>query len=305
MTQARVAIVTRTKSRPLLLERALRSVLNQTFQDWTHVIVNDGGDPAEVQRAVAPHREHYRGRIVVIDTSGSSGIEAASNIGVRASDSEFVVIHDDDDSWERDFLTRCVEFMDATDTPRLDCGYGGVITHSLRVDEEINGQNVRRIGEEPFNTWLANVSLYRLAAGNVFPPISFLFRRDAWEKVGGFRESLPVLGDWDFHLRVCACYEIGVVPELLANYHRRSSIQAGEYGNTIVVSDLKHRAYENLYRNELLRRDLEAGQAGLGFMVNMANSFEHLNDVLRPMERVKRRFQGNSLWRRLSRLFPR
>lgn len=305
MNQACVAIVTRTKNRPLLLERALRSVLNQTFQDWVHVIVNDGGDAAEVQRTVAAYRERYRGRLVVIDNLDSKGIEAASNIGIRESHSEFVVIHDDDDSWELNFLARCVEFMFARDKPRLDCEYGGVITHSLRVDEEIIGQNVRRIGEEPFNTWLANVSLYRLAAGNVFPPISFMFRRDVWEQVGGFRESLPVLGDWDFHLRVCACYEIGVVPELLANYHRRSSIQAGEYGNTIVVSDLKHRVYENLYRNELLRRDLEVGKAGLGLMVNMANSFEHLNDVLRPMERVKRRFQGNSLWRRLSRLFPR
>jgi glycosyltransferase involved in cell wall biosynthesis len=305
MNQARVAIITRTKNRVLLLERALRSVLDQTFQDWTHVIVNDGGDAAEVRKAVAPYLERYRGRVTVIDNPVSVGMEAASNIGVRASASEFVVIHDDDDTWERDFLVRCVGFMDAAGKPVLGYAYGGVVTHSLRVNEEIDGQMVRRVGVEPFNTWLSNVSLYRLAAGNVFPPISFLFRRDVWEDVGGFREELPVLGDWDFHLRVCARYEIGLVPELLANYHYRSSIHAGDYGNTIFVADGKHRAYENLYRNELLRRDLEAGKAGLGFMVNVASSFEHLNYVLRPMERVRRRFRGNFLWRGLSRLFPR
>lgn len=40
-------------------------------------------------------------------------------------------------------------------------------------------------------------------------------------------------------------------------------------------------------------------------ILNVTDSFEHLNDVLRPVERIKRRFRGNFVWRRLSRLFPR
>jgi len=42
MNRARVAVVTRTKNRAILLERAIHSVLKQKFHDWTHVIVNDG-----------------------------------------------------------------------------------------------------------------------------------------------------------------------------------------------------------------------------------------------------------------------
>jgi GT2 family glycosyltransferase len=195
--------------------------------------------------------------------------------------------------------------MDSTSKPRLDCEYGGVVTHSLRIIEELDGQEVRQVASEPFNEWMTSVSLYRLAAGNTFPPISFLFRRDVWEDIGCFREALPVLGDWDFHLRVCARYEIGLVPGLLANYHHRTSIQSGDYGNTVVAADAKHRAYENLYRNELLRRDLEAGQFGLGFLVNMGSSFEQLHRQFWPMERVLRKLRGNFLMRKLARLFPR
>jgi glycosyltransferase involved in cell wall biosynthesis len=305
MNRARIAIVTRTKNRGILLKRAIGSVLGQTCEDWTHVIVNDGGDAEEVRRVVAPHLDAYRGRIAVVDNPASVGMEAASNIGIRASSSEFVVIHDDDDSWERDFLARCVGFMDAAGKPRLGSEYGGVITHSLRIIEEIDGEDVRQVDAEPFNAWMSSVSLYRLAAGNTFPPISFLFRRDVWEEVGSFREELPVLGDWDFHLRVCARYEIGLIPELLANYHHRSSIQSGDYGNTVFVADDKHRAYENLYRNELLRRDLEAGRTGLGMVVNLANSFEHLHRQFWPLERVLHRLRSNFLARRLARLFPR
>jgi glycosyltransferase involved in cell wall biosynthesis len=305
MNRARVAVVTRTKNRAILLERAIHSVLEQKFHDWTHVIVNDGGDAEEVNRVLAPNLDAYRGRVVVINNPASVGMEAASNIGIRACTSEFVVIHDDDDSWEPDFLASCVEFMDSTNKPQLDCQYGGVVTHSLRVIEEMDGQDVRRVEAEPFNAWMPSISLFRLAAGNTFPPISFLFRRDVWEEVGCFREELPVLGDWDFHLRVCARYEIGLIPELLANYHHRATIQSGDYGNTVFVADAKHRAYENLYRNELLRRDLETGKTGLGFLVNVGSSFELLHRQLWPMERVLQKLRSNFLVRRLARMFPR
>ena len=41
--KAKVAIITRTKDRPLLLERAIQSVESQTYSDYVHVILNDGG----------------------------------------------------------------------------------------------------------------------------------------------------------------------------------------------------------------------------------------------------------------------
>ncbi|WP_363323715.1 glycosyltransferase, partial [Accumulibacter sp.] len=43
-----VAVITRTKDRPLLLQRALESVSGQSLTDIQWVIVNDGGEPAPV-----------------------------------------------------------------------------------------------------------------------------------------------------------------------------------------------------------------------------------------------------------------
>lgn len=286
MIRTRVAVITRTRNRPLLLERALDSVLGQRFADWMHVVVNDGGDAVPVRRAVASREDRYRGRLTLIDNPQSVGMEAASNIGVRASSSEFLVIHDDDDSWHPDFLARCVEFMDADAKPKLGCTYGGVITHSLRINEEMLADGVRTVSSTPFNTWLDGISLSRLAAGNTFPPISFLFRRDILDKVGSFREDLPVLGDWDFHLRVCAQFEIGLIPQMLANYHHRTAVQSGEYGNTVIAEAQHHHIYDNLYRNELLRRDLHEGRAGLGYLVSLARDFDRLHAQIYPLERL-------------------
>lgn len=303
MKRARVAVITRTKNRAILLKRAVESVLSQKYQDWTHVIVNDGGAPEEIRRVLAPNMELYGGRVTVIDNPASLGMEAASNIGIRGCDSELVVIHDDDDSWHPDFLERCVAFMDADDKPSLGCEYGGVITYSLRILEEMDGESVKTVASDPFNTWMQSVSLYRLASSNTFPPISFLFRRKVLDEVGYFREDLPVLGDWDFHLRTCMQYEIGLIPELLAYYHHRTSIKSGEYGNTVHAADYKHRTYDALYRNDLLRRDLREGKAGIGYLVNIGRSFDHLHAQIYPLERALETLRGFRLIRWLARSF--
>ena len=74
----KVAIITRTKNRVLLLDRAVKSVLCQTFDNWQHVIVNDGGDANPVDELVDRYLDQYAGRLTVIHNTQSKGMEAAS-----------------------------------------------------------------------------------------------------------------------------------------------------------------------------------------------------------------------------------
>jgi glycosyltransferase involved in cell wall biosynthesis len=272
MTHAHVAIITRTKNRPVLLERALESVLAQTFTDWHHVIVNDGGDPAAVERLCATQRDRYGNRLTIVHHATSRGMEAASNAGMRASSSEYAVIHDDDDSWKPTFLEECVAYLAS---PKKPWSIAGVVTHSDRIFEELDGETIRTMKIEPYNAWLESITLLRLAADNPFPPISFVFSRAAYESIGPFREDFPVLGDWDFHLRFIARYDIGLIPKALANYHHRPS-QSGDYGNTLFDGRRVHKEYDAILRNELLRRDLASGRVGLGLLVALAGAIEQV-----------------------------
>ncbi len=112
---------------------------------------------------------------------------------------------------------------------------------------------------------------------NQFPPIAFLFRRSAWEELGGFAEDLPVLGDWDFNLRFIEARDIGVIASPLARYHHRT-LPAGvnaSYGNSVHTGD-RHDRYDAVVRNRMLRRDLEAGKLGMGALVTLGR-LEHGN----------------------------
>jgi len=246
-----VAIITRTKDRPLLLERAARSVAGQTYPNIRWIVVNDGGDPEPVHDVLEGSLVDP-GRIAFLSHPESLGMEAASNAGIRVSTAELIVIHDDDDSWEPDFLEQAVTFLN-----RHDGLYDGVVCHSTHVEEIISGNTVLECGRRPFNNWLQNVQIAEMAAGNVFPPISFLFRRSLWESLGGFDETLPVLGDWDFNLRFLMEADIGVLPLPLANYHHRSEEgedTGGNYANSDSGSENPHVAYSAILRNRYLRR---------------------------------------------------
>lgn len=250
-----VGIVIRTKDRPELLGRALDSVLGQNFDDWRAIVVNDAGDPAPVEALVAARAD---GRIAILHRDRSAGMEAASNAGIGALKCRYLAIHDDDDSWEAAFLARTVGFLEANPD------HGGVVTGCVQRFETLEGGQVTEQRRQTLPLGINSVSLSAMAYRNQFPPIALLIRRSALDTVGHYDESLPVLGDWEFNLRLLTAFPLGFVGELLANWHIREGQGAAASSVTARV-DL-HQAYEIVIRDRFLRQN---GAADLAMAVNM------------------------------------
>lgn len=247
---AKVAIITRTKDRPILLKRAIQSVLNQNYDDWEHIIVNDGGNKETVETIVNIFAKDYLNRYKIIHNEASVGMEEASNIGIKASISDYLVIHDDDDSWDKEFLSKMLFAL--KNEQKINPSVKAIACQSIRVDEIIEGNEVKIIKEKLYNPNLIAASLLEMSGGNQFPPISFLFERQAAEKIGLFNSALEVLGDWDFHLRFLQHFEITILAKPLAKYHHRRDIKS-EYGNSVTAQQNKHILYHATYTNQYLR----------------------------------------------------
>ena len=265
-----VGIVTRTKNRPVLLKRAMESVINQSYPHWIQVIVNDGGAPDPVESLLAHFREQAAGRIRVIHNAQSLGMEAASNVGIRdlRGNVDYLVIHDDDDAWSPEFLTIAVGELEHVrdQMPSVQ----GVITLANAVYERIEGNIVTIDHAEEFLPGINQglVSFDQMLFQSQFAPIQFLYRAAVVEKIGLYREDLPVLGDWEFNLRFMGQYDIKVIPQILAFYHHRVEKSGGTYSNSIYGDREKHDFYRQLLKNEWLREDLANGRVSLGELVN-------------------------------------
>ena len=250
--------------------------MQQTLGDLQMVIVNDGGDSGTVEELLEARRDQVQGRAKVVHHEAPRGMEAATNTGLRSSDSRFVAVLDDDDTWHPRFLELTVAAMERT-------GSMGVVTDTEAVYEDIDYGDIRLLDwflfdpmadVAPFGAAgggrrpLPPTSLFRLLSGNQFPPCSFVYRREALGEVGYYDESLPVLGDWDFNIRFLLRHDIHYIDEPLAHYHHRKG-QSDELGNSAGHGgDLHERVREQLL-NRYLRQDIERHSVGIGVLANL------------------------------------
>ncbi len=249
---ALVSVVTRTNNRPLLLRRAAERVAAQTSPDLEWIVVNDGGEE-DLVRDVLQRSPVDRRRIRLISHTESAGMEAASNAGIAQASGRYLLIHDDDDTLHPDFLARSVAFLERPEGRR----YGGVVTGTDYVSEEIRGDRVIEHSRAPYMDWVRNIQLAEMLAQNLFAPIAFLYRRSIYDRIGGYAEDLPVLGDWFFNLEFLLTADIAVLPERLARYHHRDhgdSSSFGLYANSLTGGRSKHLEFASVMRNMFMRK---------------------------------------------------
>ncbi|MEF1284799.1 glycosyltransferase [Vibrio sp. M250220] len=294
----KVAIITRTKDRPITLERAMQSVLSQTEQDWIHVIVNDGGEQECVDKLAEKYSSEYSGRIKIIHNPQSLGMEAASNVGLKASESKYILIHDDDDSLNEEFLSISTTALEECQIPSVK----GVVTHTTQIFEEVTEENITFGYSQPFDAHLAAISLQKTCEINKFMPISFLYERAVFENIGYYDESLPVCGDWDFNIRFLMKFDILVVQRELANYHIRTN-QNSNYGNTVTQSKDKHLFYRSLIINKHLRNDLENKNISISHLLSLGEATHDIASNTWVIARVVNKLVNTKLLSPVKRLF--
>lgn len=292
----KVAVITRTKDRALLLERALQSIHKQTMTDFVHVIFNDGGEPEPVEKLVKKYKDLVKDRIHLIHKAQSKGMEdAILSEAVRSVSSTYVAIHDDDDSWHPEYLERTVAVLEEQQA-------AGVVVKTDKVIEEIDAANrqVVRLKTEAWMPELKAVNLYRQCIDNQMTPITFLYRRSVFDELDGYDDSLAVCGDWDFGIRFLQKYDVEFLDPgfALAYYHHRA-YKPGGVGNTSAAGNDRHRYYTNLLMNKYLRQELAEGRLGVGYIMSKLRYEQSAMAVL--AQRVLPGFVAKRLKRRVVR----
>ena len=189
------------------LPRALRSVEEQTFQDWRILLVDDGSqdNTAEV---VAPFRERLGTKLMYIRKE-NAGLPAARNTAIRHSDAEFLALLDADDVW----LPHRLEATLAPFRNRPEVGvvYGFVsrIDAEDRVVQTFATRNKHAEGRIAAYIYMRTLNL---------PCPTLTFRRRCVDEVGLFDETMRATEDRDLWLRIAQHYEVALAPEIVAYY---------------------------------------------------------------------------------------
>ncbi len=280
-----VGIITRTKDRPVMLRRALKSVVSQTYKNFVWVIVNDGGEPRFIDD-IAQEARNQGISVIVVHEKVNIGVGAAGNRGIEACETDYLHFHDDDDTLEPTFFEETVNFLKENGKY-----YDGVATHARTIHEVIQDGSIKTLsivrGYEPVYADIIN-----MCWTNLFPPISFLFSRRGWEAAGKFDETLRYSEDWDFNGRYLAHYGVGILPKVLANYHLRSTLVDPEdiYSNTMTIKTDLHDTHRRRWMDERIRQDMKSGAITLGQLALYGQTFYRIMQIHDVIERSKHVF---------------
>jgi glycosyltransferase involved in cell wall biosynthesis len=245
----KVVVVTRTRERKTLLRRAMQSVIGQSFEDWQHVVVNDGGNKDEVEGLATEFEKAYKGRLKILHLD-HVGMQAASNEAIKSTDSTYICIHDDDDGWHPDFLGETISRLEELG---VKSSYQGIISKTVRIlEEEQPDGSFKEVDREPYVP-LEQISLSRIGYENPFPPIAFVYRRKVHKEIGFFKPEWDLVADLDFNYRFLQRYNIEVVDKVLAHYHWRTASSQSTNANTVTSAKGKHARLLNELKNHYLR----------------------------------------------------
>jgi glycosyltransferase involved in cell wall biosynthesis len=165
------------------LDRAVESVVKQTFSDWELLLVDDGSTDQSHARMQAWAKRDSRIRI--LRTPQQTGSPATRNLGIRHAQGEWLTYLDLNDEWYPGCLDAVVRMHDKGNVFvfRLDQGAGDASTDTVEQD------------------WAAVEFRQLFFAKAATTPIGVVHRRALVEKVGGFNELLWGKEDWDLWRR--------------------------------------------------------------------------------------------------------
>jgi glycosyltransferase involved in cell wall biosynthesis len=162
----------------------LQSIAASTYPNFEIIVMDDGSKDTSLAIAQQFANAHSNLHIRVL-TQANQGASAARNNAIKQAKGIYILPVDADDLVAPDYISQAVEVLEQRENVLV-----------VGCEVEMFGDSNKRIAYPPF-------SLQRLARQNMIAAPS-MFRRNDWQRTGGYCKDLKGREDWDFWLSVFA-----------------------------------------------------------------------------------------------------
>lgn len=197
-----VSVIVPCYNHAQFLSVALGSVLEQTFENWECIIVNDGSPDNTEQIAQDWCKKDSRFNYYYKE---NGGLSSARNYGIEKAKGDYILILDSDDKFHVTFIEKAVKVLE--ENPKI----GIVSCWGIRF----TGNDY--YGEfKPDGKNLKDFLFKNAAIGNS------LIRKKCWSDVNGYDEAMKKgYEDWEFYIRVSKeGWETKIIEETLFYYRQ-------------------------------------------------------------------------------------
>lgn len=165
-------------------EAYLAQCLDSVLDQGAEVIVVNDGSPGPIAETIKP----YLGRVKYIDQK-NAGVNAARNHGAREATGDFLIFLDSDDYFLPGVFSTYQTFLkEHADTEVMYSGF-----YWANASGEIESE----VGISRFETSPLEVLVNRCIA----PIMAVAIRKELFQRLGGFDETMTTCEDWDLWMR--------------------------------------------------------------------------------------------------------
>ncbi len=186
----KVSVIIPTYNRKHTLSRAIESIISQTIKPLEIIIVDDGSDDGT--------REWIKQEYPFIQylNQNNSGVSASRNRGIFSANGNWIAFLDSDDEWIPEKLERQLSIL-RSDKEAVFCHTNEIwIRNGTRVNQM---KKHEKYGGYIFEKCL---DMCRIS------PSSSIIKKEVFDHIGYFDESLIVCEDYDLWLRIAAHYKV-------------------------------------------------------------------------------------------------
>jgi glycosyltransferase involved in cell wall biosynthesis len=202
-----ISVIIPTYNRMRSIGRAVQSVLDQTFQNFEIIVVDDGSSDAtdELLKSFNDPRIH------ILKHLQNQGASAARNTGMKEAKGDYIAFLDSDDAWYPQKLQVQYNYL-----KQSSATIGGCVTHFNLVYPK------RKKIERHFS--FGNNFFYQSLHGcHCAPGSTLMFKKECLSQVGYQNETLKRLEDWEWQIRFSRFFKWDVIPEILSDVYAHSA----------------------------------------------------------------------------------
>lgn len=257
-------VITTYKRQVFFVERAVRSVLDQTYKNLEIIIIDDNPKFGQYSKDIKDFSDKYS-NIRYIKNSKNEGAQISRNNGILASRGEFVAFLDDDDTWEPTKLEKQI--------PCFKENVGLVFSNGYTINENYNPPKKTIYGQVFKKNVTFNEELLRDRIGTT---TQLVMRKTCFDKVGMFDVNLPARQDYEMCIRFCQYYKaVGVDDYLFNHYIHKGEQISGSFIKAVTGYKTIYKKYKKYYD--------EDKNAKVGIFKNIeytANTYKKQKDII-------------------------
>ena len=207
-----ISVIIPTFNRSSFLTRSINSVLNQTYNDFKLIVVDDGS----IDNTNDLINSNYQNIIYL--HQNNKGVSSARNLGINTTKSEWIAFLDSDDEWHPKKLELQVKEL------KKNPSY--FICHTnekwIKNGKHLNQKNKH----QKYGGWIFDKCLSLCCVS----PSSIIIHNTVFKNCGIFDENFPVCEDYELWLRISSKYKfLYLQDKLLTKYGGHSDQLSTKY----------------------------------------------------------------------------